>query len=45
MFMENFGIPIDMPKAKAKYKNMLEFQGMYRKLVNMALNIFKWNNS
>lgn len=44
MFMENFGIPIEMPKAKAKYKNMLEFQGMYRKLVNMALNIFKWNN-
>ena len=42
--MENFGIPIEMPKAKAKYKNMLEFQGMYRKLVNMALNIFKWNN-
>lgn len=32
------------PKLKAKYKNAEEFQCWYRKLCNMAMSIYKWEN-
>lgn len=44
MYFEQFNIGIAKPSIKAKYKNMIEFQGWYRKLCNMNMSIFEWEN-